>query len=73
MMAEKARVMGDQATRDLILAWTGKPVKYQELGGRVKPWNQALWVKMRYDIVLRATRMKFSQNEALKQKLLATQ
>ena len=72
MMAEKARVMGDQKTRELIMAETGHPKKYRALGRKVKPWDEAKWKESRTEIVYRASQMKFSQNEKLKQTLLAT-
>ena len=64
--------MGDQKTRELIMAETGHPKKYKALGRKVKPWDEAKWKEVRSDIVYRATQMKFNQNETLKQTLLAT-
>lgn len=71
MMAEKAKLFGDINSRKQILA-TEDPKLHKELGRLVENFNEAVWVQHREEIVLRASRAKFSQNEELKAFLLNT-
>ncbi len=71
MMAEKARLFGDQTTLEKILQATS-PGKAKSLGRQVQGFNETQWVAARFDIVCRANHAKFDQNPKLKQFLLNT-
>jgi ribA/ribD-fused uncharacterized protein len=71
MMAEKALLFGDLDTYAKIMAAT-EPRKQKALGRKVRSFKEATWKKWREKIVLQASYAKFSQNEHLKAKLLAT-
>ncbi|HVK67299.1 MAG TPA: NADAR family protein [Polyangium sp.] len=64
MMAEKARLFGDEATRAKILA-TEDPGKAKALGREVRDFDEARWREHRYGIVVEASLAKFGQNTAL--------
>ncbi|MDC0716384.1 NADAR family protein [Nannocystis bainbridge] len=71
MMAEKARLFGDEATRARILA-TDSPKQHKALGREVAGFEQAVWDRECLDIVVRGNRAKFGQDPALRAALLAT-
>jgi len=71
MMAEKARLFGDHETRGKILAEL-HPAKQKALGQKVSNFNEALWDKEKFNIVVSGNRAKFTQNPELLQQLLAT-
>ncbi|SHI57833.1 hypothetical protein SAMN02745163_00415 [Clostridium cavendishii DSM 21758] len=71
MMAEKARLFNDEEVLEEILK-TKEQGKIKALGRKVKNFNEEVWNKNKYDIVLRGNKAKFSQNEALKEYLLTT-
>jgi ribA/ribD-fused uncharacterized protein len=71
MMAEKARVFGDEAARQRILA-ARTPAEAKKLGRTVRGFDEATWTAQRFDIVVRANVAKFSQNVALSAFLEAT-
>ena len=71
MMAEKARLFDDQATLKKILA-TNSPAEQKKFGREVKCFSEKIWKKHRYEIVYKGNLAKFSQNDDIKQKLLAT-
>lgn len=71
MMAEKARLFGDEATRKLILNET-EPKVIKNLGRQVKGFNQNIWDKCKYSIVLNGNYAKFIQNRELLDYLLST-
>jgi hypothetical protein len=64
MMAEKARLFGDAASRDAILA-ARTPAEAKKRGRGVQGYDDDVWAKHRFDIVTRASVAKFEQNEAL--------
>jgi len=64
MMAEKARLFGDEATRGKILA-TNDPGKAKALGREVKHFDEAKWSAHRFEIVVEASVAKFGQNQEL--------
>lgn len=70
MMAEKARLF-DNSMRDKILA-AKTPGEAKKLGREIRYFENTIWEKHRFDIVVQANLLKFSQNEALKDYLLAT-
>ncbi|MCO5170687.1 MAG: NADAR family protein [Planctomycetes bacterium] len=71
MMAEKARLFSDEATRARILA-TDSPREQKRLGRQVAGFDDAVWERERLEVVVRGNRAKFSQDPALLAALLAT-
>lgn len=71
MMAEKARLFGDEGTRQRILS-AASPAQAKALGRQVAGFNDARWEAARFDIVVQANRAKFMQNEPLGACLLGT-
>jgi ribA/ribD-fused uncharacterized protein len=71
MMAEKARLFGDEASRTQILA-ANHPSEAKELGRKVTNFVDDIWVTQRFDIVTQANLAKFGQHADLKQFLLNT-
>lgn len=71
MMAAKARLFGDEATRARILAAT-EPGEQKALGREVSGFDQATWERERFGIVVRGNEAKFAQNPAMLAALLAT-
>jgi len=71
MMAEKARLFGDQETLSKILAAL-TPKEQKAHGRRVKPFDEARWNSVCREIVYQGNLAKFTQNEDLKALLLAT-
>ncbi len=69
MMASKAILFKDRETFDAIMG-EKHPEKQKDLGRKVKNYDQALWDKCKYDIVLGGNLIKFHQNEKLKEFLL---
>lgn len=72
MMAEKARIFGDEATRAKILA-TDDPGKAKALGREVKSFDEAVWNAHRFEVVVEASVAKFGQNTQLGLYLKSTQ
>lgn len=64
MMAEKASLFKDEATRALILQ-APTPGAAKALGRQIRNFNEAVWVNNRFPIVVRTNREKFSQNPEL--------
>jgi ribA/ribD-fused uncharacterized protein len=48
------------------------PAKIKKYGREVKNFNDTIWREKRYNIMLEALRLKFNQNEIIKQKLIET-
>lgn len=71
MMFGKARLFGDQAAADAILA-TPDPSAQKRLGQQVKAFEQGLWDAHKVDIVYRGSLAKFSQNEGARRQLAGT-
>jgi hypothetical protein len=71
MMAEKARLFGDEGARQQILA-SGSPGAAQALGRRVRGFDDRIWGEHRVDIVARGSVAKFSQHPDLRSFLVAT-
>lgn len=71
MMAEKARVFGDDGIRTAILR-TFSPETVKKLGRMVRGFDSVVWEKHRLEVVLRGNEAKFGQNEALRNYLLST-
>lgn len=71
MMAEKARLMGDDETRAQILAAPdAKTVK--AFGRAVRNYDESVWARERFDVVTRGSVAKFGQNADLRAFLVGT-
>ena len=71
MMAEKARLFEDAEMRHkIITAKTPKEAKV--LGRKVRNFDPTIWDAHKYDIVIKANELKFSQNPELGAYLKAT-
>jgi ribA/ribD-fused uncharacterized protein len=71
MMAEKARLFGDNASANAILA-DPSPKQAQAFGRKVRGFDQRRWDEKRFDIVVRGNELKFSQNPEARQRLSDT-
>lgn len=71
MMAEKARLFGDEATLKEILKSTS-PRKQKELGREVKNFVVGDWNKVARNIVYNGNYLKFSKNKDLLEELMKT-
>lgn len=71
MMAEKARVFGDKDVEKEIMA-TPDPKAMKALGKKVRHFDQSVWNKVKYSIVLNGNYHKFSQNERMRAFLFST-
>lgn len=71
MMAEKAKLFGDQQTRERILA-TEDPGKAKALGRSVEHFDEGAWERSRFDIAVRGNLAKFGQNAELRSYLVET-
>ena len=71
MMHGKAKLFGDAATAEKILA-ADHPRDHKALGRKVKPFDDAVWRRERERIVTTGSRLKYTQNPELLALLLAT-
>ncbi|MBP2319906.1 ribA/ribD-fused uncharacterized protein [Kibdelosporangium banguiense] len=71
MMAEKARLFSDDEMRERILD-SATPADAKKLGRAVRGFDQGIWEKQRYDIVVRGNVAKFGQVGEYRAFLLAT-
>ena len=71
MMAEKARVFGDEYNRKKILE-AKDPKEMKSLGRQVRNFNADVWNEKAREIVTKGNIAKFSQNPGLKAFLLNT-
>lgn len=71
MMYNKAVLMNDFDSAGKILT-ESDPRIIKSFGRKVKNWNQEKWDANKLDIVTQGLMCKFSQNEDLRDKLLAT-
>ena len=71
MMAAKARLFGDAATLERILA-AGHPKQAKDLGRSVAGFDEAVWLAHRFDFVVAGNQAKFSQHPDLAGFLLGT-
>lgn len=71
MMAEKARLFNDDEALAKIMKSTNQMIM-QELGGAVNNFDEKLWVKRRYSIILNGSYAKFVQIDELRQFLIGT-
>jgi len=71
MMAEKARLFGDDETLAGILE-AAHPGGAKLLGRQVRGFDEEVWEKVRFDVVVRGNEAKFAQNPDLEVYLLGT-
>jgi ribA/ribD-fused uncharacterized protein len=71
MMAEKARLFGDEEMRARILA-APSPGAAKRFGRAVRGFQESAWVGARFDIVVRGSVAKFQQSPPLAAFLLGT-
>ena len=71
MMAEKARLFGDPDAEARILQ-AKTPAEAKKLGRLVKGFDDAIWLRERFGVVMRASRAKFGQDPRLRRYLLDT-
>lgn len=76
MMAKKAQLFnydGDNSELLKMILVESCPKKIKSLGRKVKNFNEEKWNKWKYNIVLYANRLKFSQNQEILDILLSTE
>ncbi len=71
MMAQKAKLFGDETLFDKII-YAKHPKQAKELGRQVANFDEDIWNKKRFEIVVQGNLAKFSQHPALKAFLLNT-
>ncbi|KAF2761023.1 DUF1768-domain-containing protein [Pseudovirgaria hyperparasitica] len=74
MMAGKARLFDDKAILEQIMK-EKRPRKHKGLGQKVQPWDQDVWERERFDIVVQGNMLKFTSGKErpeLRRRLLET-
>jgi ribA/ribD-fused uncharacterized protein len=71
MMAEKARLFGNEDVRTHIIA-ARHPDEAKKLGRQVTGFDPAVWDAQKFDLVVAGNYHKFSQHPALRDYLLTT-
>lgn len=71
MMAEKARLFNDVGICNEIMK-SENPKEMKALGKKVKNFDQLIWDKVKYSIVLNGNYYKFTQDKGLRDYLLST-
>jgi ribA/ribD-fused uncharacterized protein len=71
MMASKARLFGDSATFERILA-ASHPKQAKDLGRLIADFDEAVWLAHRFDLVVAGNHANFSQHPELAEFLLGT-
>lgn len=71
MMANKARLFGDEEHLALILD-AASPGEAKAHGGAVRGFDEATWQRHRFDIVVRGSIAKFSSDDELRSYLVGT-
>ena len=71
MMAQKARLMGDENSLQAILTSKG-PDEAKIYGRRICDWDQAKWDANKFEIVVQGNVAKFGQDSVLRNFLLGT-
>lgn len=72
MMAQKARVFGDEQALEEIMA-SSNPAEQKAIGRRVKGFDRRQWDSISRDVVMRASLAKFTDNPKLRAQLLRTE
>ncbi len=68
MIAEKARLFDDKEILEEIMK-SKQPKQIKELGRKVRNFEEEVWKKKRYSIILNGNYAKFLQNKELRQLL----
>ncbi|WP_328466081.1 NADAR family protein [Actinoplanes sp. NBC_00393] len=71
MMWRKARLFGDEETAARILA-VRHPAEAKKLGGRARNFDEQIWERERFGIVVAGSIAKFGQHPRLRDYLLTT-
>jgi len=71
MMAEKARLFGDEVAESQVFA-TGDPAEVQSVGRSVQGFDHDRWVAHRFGAVVAGSLAKFGQDPVLRDYLLST-
>ncbi|MEV4004462.1 NADAR family protein [Actinomadura sp. NPDC049753] len=71
MMAEKARLFGDEETAAAVIA-ASHPRRAKDLGRRVRDFDEQTWRDNRVTIVTKGNEAKFAQNKDLRDYLAGT-
>ena len=71
MMAEKARLFGDEEACARILS-ANKPAEAKSFGRRIRGFDEQVWAAHRFEIVVRGNTAKFGQNLDLEEWLIGT-
>jgi ribA/ribD-fused uncharacterized protein len=71
MMAEKARLFGDEAIRQAVLK-SRTPGEAKKLGRQIAGFDEGTWLRERFQVVVAANLEKFAQNVALRDFLVQT-
>jgi ribA/ribD-fused uncharacterized protein len=71
MMAEKARLFGDENVREQVLK-AGSPQTAKQLGRQVKNFKEQEWIGARFQLVVTGNLAKFIQNRELAKYLFGT-
>ncbi|WP_371668854.1 NADAR family protein [Streptomyces sp. NBC_00289] len=71
MMAGKARLFGDAEATQRVLA-AGHPAEAKKAGRLVRNFDEAVWVRERFGIVVEGSVRKFAADPALRDFLLGT-
>jgi ribA/ribD-fused uncharacterized protein len=71
MMAEKARLFGDERIREQVIA-AATPAEAKKLGRQIAGFNEGIWQQERFSVVVKANQGKFEQNPRLREFLIGT-
>lgn len=71
MMANKAKLFGDEEIREQIMQCSD-PKQIMALGRKVRNFDETVWNEVKYPIVLNGNYLKFTQNPELRDFLLST-
>ena len=63
---------GNEITEELRNGWKIHPRELRSLGRKIPNFSDEMWEENRFTIVVEGNYLKFSQNEELRIKLLAT-
>lgn len=72
MMAEKARLFGDDESRARILS-ASHPRSAKRIGRGVRNFDDSIWCEHRFEIAVRGNVAKFSRNDGLREFLASTE